>query len=127
MTTLVLVHNRLIGLPVVRKWAALRERFILLNHRGIATLALCAAIALGLVASVAMRYWTAGAGFRLQVEALRLLEARDELTKAELALRAGEEALSESDAELIAGMEKITTIRYVTPESVASSFSVSTP
>lgn len=113
--------------PLVCGWFRARERFLPLNRRGILTIALCAAILSGLGASVAMRYWIAGAGFRLETQTRRLLGARDNLTKAELALRSAEAALSGSDAELLAGMEKITTIRYVTPPSVASSFSVSTP
>ncbi len=127
MSTLIFVHDRLVETSIVRKWENFAERFALINRGGILTIVLLAAILSGLCASVAMRYWIAGAGFGVQAANRRLLQTRDELAGAELALRLAEAGLSASDGDILATMEKISTIRYVTPQSVASFFSVSTP
>lgn len=122
MTTLVLMHKKIIplSLRVNMKWT--RERFEEINTNGLITTFLFVMIGCVLTAYLGGLFWTLHTGFTLGHDRINLDRLKEEYVQTEVALQRGENALYEEHQFLFESMEKISAITYLTEENILTSY-----
>lgn len=121
MNVLILAEQKLLPLRRVRFYQGVQARFLEINQRGLVTFAFLAISALGVLLYLSAFYFSFHYGFLAQNFSKQILSAEQTVVQKELALRGKENMFSQGSSPLLEGMEKISAIKYLSPETVAES------
>ncbi len=103
------------------QWKAVTRLFLNINKEGIFTWVSIAIIIVSAVGYIASIYLVFGLGFNIQNKSEELSHLEAVVTRKELKLHEAQVGLAKGGSELIRSMEKVTSVKYLVPDSFAAS------
>lgn len=133
MTILILAQQKLVNFEMPRLTrrlgfvAGMEDMFSNVNRKGILSGALLLLIGVSVISYLIALYLTFGLGFSLQKNERAAGQLQNSVSIQEVALWEKEANLAENNKSVIESMEKITALKYVTPDNVAVSMGTLSP
>ena len=122
MTVLILAHRKIFTNARIGDAAAgARQYFIRINVRGALTLLFAATALVGAAAYIAALVAAFNLGINLQEVSVRRTRAGEDLSRMEVLKRRREAQFTVLHREFLAGMDKISKVKYLLPEGEAVS------
>lgn len=121
MTILTLAHHTKASIHTSYRQTRAVQWFLYANRRGTVTIMLFVALTLGAGLYLGALFQTFQSGFALRKDTVVRERTQDAVAKLELKVQERQASLVSEHEQILASMEKITSITYLTPERVAVS------
>lgn len=121
MTVLILAQKRIAPFLMIFPAGATLGRFQEINSKGWVTVLSGVVITISLALYIFSLYGSFGLGFKIRSHQAQVLELQNTVLNLELKLEKKQTDFTEEYKDVVESMEKISAIRYISAESVASS------